>query len=40
LGFKEIWEITDKNHDEGMVMHTARWPLDNNTYGWKLYVSR
>jgi electron-transferring-flavoprotein dehydrogenase len=33
IGFKEIWEVTDNNHDEGMVMHTAGWPLDNNTYG-------
>jgi len=33
IGFKEIWEINEKNHDEGMVMHTAGWPLDNNTYG-------
>ena len=33
IGFKEIWEIKDENHEEGMVMHTAGWPLDNNTYG-------
>ena len=33
IGFKEIWEIEDKNHEEGMVIHTAGWPLDNNTYG-------
>ena len=33
IGFKEIWEITEKNHDEGLVIHTAGWPLDNNTYG-------
>ncbi len=33
IGFKEIWEIEDKNHEEGLVMHTAGWPLDNNTYG-------
>ena len=33
IGFKEIWEISEKNHEEGMVMHTAGWPLDNNTYG-------
>jgi electron-transferring-flavoprotein dehydrogenase len=33
IGFKEIWEINEKNHEEGMVMHTAGWPLDNNTYG-------
>ena len=29
IGFKEIWEIEDKNHEEGLVMHTAGWPLDN-----------
>ena len=33
IGFKEIWEIKDNNHQEGMVMHTAGWPLDKNTYG-------
>ena len=33
IGFKEIWELSDKNHEEGLVMHTAGWPLDNNTYG-------
>ena len=33
IGFKEIWEIEDDKHVEGMVMHTAGWPLDNNTYG-------
>jgi len=33
IGFKEIWEISEHNHEEGLVMHTAGWPLDNNTYG-------
>ena len=33
IGFKEIWEVEEKNHEEGLVMHTAGWPLDNNTYG-------
>jgi electron-transferring-flavoprotein dehydrogenase len=33
IGFKEIWEIDEKNHEEGLVMHTVGWPLDNNTYG-------
>ena len=33
IGFKEIWEIKENNHQEGMVMHTAGWPLDKNTYG-------
>ena len=33
IGFKEIWEINEKKHEEGLVMHTAGWPLDNKTYG-------
>ena len=33
IGFKEIWEVTEKEHNEGLVMHTAGWPLDNKTYG-------
>ena len=33
IGFKEIWEIPEEQHDEGLIMHTAGWPLDNSTYG-------
>ncbi|HJL58533.1 MAG TPA: electron transfer flavoprotein-ubiquinone oxidoreductase [Alphaproteobacteria bacterium] len=33
IGFKEIWKVDSGEHDEGLVMHTAAWPLDNNTYG-------
>jgi len=33
IGFKEIWEIKSKQHQEGLVMHTAGWPLDQKTYG-------
>ncbi len=33
IGFKEIWEVEDKQHYEGLVMHTAGWPLDTKTYG-------
>ena len=33
IGFKEIWDINEQNHQEGLVMHTAGWPLDNKTYG-------
>ena len=33
IGFKEIWEIDEIHHEEGLVMHTAGWPLDNSTYG-------
>ena len=33
LGIKELWEIDPKRHQPGFVMHTAGWPLDNDTYG-------
>ena len=33
IGFKEIWEIDSDQHHEGLVMHTAGWPLDSQTYG-------
>ncbi len=33
IGFKEIWEIESSQHHEGLVIHSAGWPLDNNTYG-------
>ena len=33
IGFKEIWEVDESQHEEGLVMHTAGWPLDNATYG-------
>ena len=33
IGFKEIWEVDETQHNEGLVMHTAGWPLDNSTYG-------
>ena len=33
IGFKEIWEVSEKQHQEGLVMHTAGWPLDSKTYG-------
>ena len=33
IGLKEIWEVDERQHEEGLVMHTAGWPLDNNTYG-------
>ncbi len=33
IGFKEIWEVSSEQHQEGMVMHTTGWPLDNKTYG-------
>lgn len=33
LGIKEIWTIDPKKHQEGLVVHTAGWPLDNDTEG-------
>ena len=33
IGFKEIWEVDPSQHDEGLVMHTTGWPLENDTYG-------
>jgi electron-transferring-flavoprotein dehydrogenase len=33
LGFKEIWDIDPADHQEGLVVHTAGWPLDKNTNG-------
>jgi len=33
IGFKEIWEIDETQHKEGLVMHTTGWPLDAKTYG-------
>jgi electron-transferring-flavoprotein dehydrogenase len=33
LGVKELWEIDPRRHQPGFVMHTAGWPMDNNTYG-------
>ena len=33
LGIKEIWEIDPAKHEEGRVMHSLGWPLDNATEG-------
>lgn len=33
IGFKEVWDIPAENHQEGLVVHTAGWPLDSNTHG-------
>ncbi|MFL2655544.1 MAG: 4Fe-4S dicluster domain-containing protein [Alphaproteobacteria bacterium] len=33
IGIKELWEVSPNKHMEGLVIHTAGWPLDNSTYG-------
>jgi electron-transferring-flavoprotein dehydrogenase len=37
IGFKEIWDIPAEQHQEGLVVHTAGWPLDSATGGSYLY---
>ena len=38
LGFKEIWEVPSDQHQEGLVVHTAGWPMsDGATGGGYLY---
>ncbi len=33
LGIKELWEVRPEVHQPGLVIHTAGWPLPNDTYG-------
>jgi len=33
IGLKELWEIKPELHQPGLVVHTAGWPLDADTYG-------
>ena len=33
IGIKEVWEIEPEKHQEGLVVHTTGWPLDNHTEG-------
>ena len=33
IGIKEVWEIDPDKHEEGLVVHTLGWPLDNHTDG-------
>ncbi|MDX1515917.1 MAG: electron transfer flavoprotein-ubiquinone oxidoreductase [Woeseiaceae bacterium] len=33
IGLKEIWEVDPAKHEEGLVVHTLGWPLDNRTDG-------
>ncbi len=33
IGIKEIWQIEPEKHKPGLVIHTAGWPLDSQTYG-------
>ncbi len=33
IGIKELWEIDPSRSKPGLVVHTAGWPLDADTYG-------
>lgn len=33
IGIKELWEVPAENHQPGLVVHSAGWPMDNQTYG-------
>jgi electron-transferring-flavoprotein dehydrogenase len=33
IGLKELWEIRPEKHQQGLVIHTAGWPLAGDTYG-------
>ena len=33
IGLKELWQIDPAKHKPGLVVHTAGWPLDVDTYG-------
>jgi len=33
IGIKELWEIDPAKSQPGLVIHTAGWPLDSDTYG-------
>ncbi len=33
IGLKELWEVAAEDHRPGLVVHTAGWPLGNDTYG-------
>ena len=33
IGLKELWEVEPSKSRPGVVVHTAGWPLDSDTYG-------
>jgi electron-transferring-flavoprotein dehydrogenase len=33
IGIKELWQIPESQHQEGLVLHTAGWPLQESSSG-------
>jgi len=37
IGLKELWELKPEQHKQGLVIHTAGWPLETDTYGGSFF---
>ena len=37
IGLKELWQIDPAQHHSGLVIHTAGWPLEPDTYGGSFF---
>jgi len=37
IGLKELWEIKPERHQQGLVIHSAGWPLAADTYGGSFF---
>ena len=33
IGLKELWQLDPAQHQQGLVLHSAGWPMDNRTWG-------
>jgi electron-transferring-flavoprotein dehydrogenase len=33
IGIKELWQVDPDKHQQGLVIHTAGWPMSGGTYG-------
>ena len=33
IGIKELWEVDPERHQQGLITHTAGWPVSNDVYG-------
>ena len=33
IGLKELWQLDAGQHQQGLVVHSAGWPMDNRTWG-------
>ena len=39
IGIKELWEIDPEQHQEGLIVHSAGWPLERDTYGALSFIT-